>query len=144
VMRIPAGEDVSSLSAILLDGDYFELVRQNGQTKQGVPTVSGACLIPLKAKAWLNLTAHKGAGMHVDQKDIDKHRNDVFRLMLSVAPADKIQLTPVIVSDLRSFISQLPEDAPSWSQIRDALKSNALTLPPPAEMVQFFNTFHGL
>ena len=144
VMRIPAGEDVSSLSAILLDGDYFELVRRNGLTNQGIPTVSGACLIPLKAKAWLNLTARKAGGTHVDQKDIDKHRNDVFRLLLSVAPADKIQLTPAIVSDLREFIARLPAESPLWNQIRDALKSNGLTLPAPTEAVQAFKTFHGL
>jgi hypothetical protein len=80
----------------------------------------------------------------VDQKDVDKHRNDVFRLLLSVAPADKIQLTPAIVSDLREFIARLPAGSPSWNQIRDALKSNGLMLPPPAEMEQAFNTFHGL
>jgi hypothetical protein len=106
--------------------------------------VSGACLIPLKAKAWLNLTASKAGGTHVDQKDIDKHRNDVFRLLLSVAPPDSIQLTPAIVSDLREFITRLPAESPSWNQIRDALKSNGLTLPAPMEAVQAFKTFHGL
>jgi len=65
-------------------------------------------------------------------------------LMLSVAPADAIQLTPAIISDLREFITRLPENSPSWNQIRDALKSNGLTLPPPAEMVQAYNSFHGL
>jgi hypothetical protein len=143
-LRIPAGGEVSSLSAILLDAEYYELVRQNGQTLRGVPTVSGACLMPLKAKAWLNLSARNAVGTHVDQKDIDKHRNDVFRLMLAVAPADRIALDPKILRDVRDFIGRLPSEAPDWGRIRDALRSSNLTLPPPQEIIQRFKEFHGI
>jgi hypothetical protein len=145
VMRIPAGEDVSSLSAILLDGAYYDLVRGNSRTIQGIPTATGACLIPLKARAWLNLAERKISGADVDQKDIDKHRNDVFRLMMSVViERDKIQLATAIRDDLRNFIGRLPTNSPAWGSIRDALKSNNLALPPPLEMRRIFMEFHGL
>jgi hypothetical protein len=145
VMRIPAGEDVLSLSAILLDGAYYDLVRRNSRTIQGIPTATGACLIPLKARAWLNLAERKISGADVDQKDIDKHRNDVFRLMMSVViERDKIQLAAAIRDDLRDFIARLPVNSPAWGSIRDALKSNSLVLPPPLEMRRIFMEFHGL
>ena len=144
VLRFPSGEDVSTLSGILLDGVYYELVRKNGQTIQGVPTISGACLIPLKAKAWLNLSEQKAAGSHIDQGDIDKHRNDVFRLLMAVAPDDKIELTPAIRGDLRKFIDQLPADSPYWDRIKASLRSNNLKLPPPSEIVKTYREFHGL
>lgn len=144
ILRIPAGEDVSSLSAILLDGDYFDLVRAHTFLIQGVSTVTATCLIPLKAKAWLNLSETKARGEAVDQKQVDKHRNDVFRLLLTVAPADMIGLVPAVQDDLRLFINQLPPDSPTWGSIRDALKSNKLTLPPIQEAIQLFKTLHGL
>jgi len=142
-MRIPAGEDVSSLSAILLDTQYFDLVRSNGRSIEGVSTVSGACLIPLKVKAWLNLSASKAHGRHVDQKDIDKHRNDVFRLLLSLAPSDKLALVDTIRVDLQTFIDRLPPDSRDWISIRAALAGNKLTLPPVAETIGAFKALHG-
>jgi hypothetical protein len=145
VIRIPAGEDISSLSAILLDAAYFDLVRTNCRVIQGVPAVSAVCLIPLKAKAWLNLSGHKAAGAIIDQLDIDKHRNDVFRLLMTLAPADKIQLVPAIRADLRRFIEQLSPESPAWERIAGSLKSaSRLILPPPAETIRFFREFHDL
>jgi hypothetical protein len=144
VMRIPAGEDVSSLSAILLDSEYYDLVYNDRRVIEGVSTVSGACLIPLKVKAWLTLSANKAGGRHVDQKDIDKHRNDVFRLLLSLAPADKLVLADAIRTDLQTFIDRLPPDSRDWVGIRAALASNKLTLPPVRETIAAFKTLHGL
>jgi hypothetical protein len=144
VTRIPAGADVPSLSAILLDVEYYDLVHGNGLVIEGVPTVSGGCLIPLKAKAWLNLSARQAEGAHVDQKDLAKHRNDVFRLLLSLAPDDKLALVDSIRADLRTFIERLPLNSRDWASIRASLASNNLTLSPPAEPIQAFKNLHGL
>jgi hypothetical protein len=72
-----------------------------------------------------------------------KHRNDVFRLLLTVAPADMIGLVPAVQDDLRLCIIQLPPYSPTWGSIRNALKSNKLTLPPIEEAIQLFKTLHG-
>lgn len=45
-----------------------------------VPVLNITCLIPFKAKAYLDLKDRKLNGEHVDSKDIRKHKNDVFRL----------------------------------------------------------------
>jgi len=78
---IPADEDISSLSAILLDDEYYRYVVASRTEVSGVPIIPASCLIPLKARAWLDLTTRRDAGKSkVKGDDIRKHRNDVFRL----------------------------------------------------------------
>lgn len=70
---LPMDEDISSLSAILLDDDYYEFLKQGKVTVDGVTVLDAAYLIPFKAKAWMDLTDRKEAGEHVDSKNIKKH-----------------------------------------------------------------------
>ncbi|MCY2950545.1 MAG: nucleotidyl transferase AbiEii/AbiGii toxin family protein [Planctomycetota bacterium] len=76
---IPVDEEISSLSAILLDKDYYGWIHSGRRVVEGVPIVGPEHLIPLKAKAWLDLRARKEAGQEVDGGSIKKHKNDVFR-----------------------------------------------------------------
>ena len=48
---LPLEEDISSLSAILLDNDYYAFIREGSIEADGVPTVGAARLIALKARA---------------------------------------------------------------------------------------------
>ncbi len=66
---LPMDEDISSLSAILLDDDYYEFLKQGKVTVDGVTVLDAAYLIPFKAKAWMDLTDRKEAGEHVDSKN---------------------------------------------------------------------------
>ena len=59
---LPMDEDISSLSAILLDDDYYEFLKQGKVTVDGVTVLDAAYLIPFKAKAWMDLTDRKEAG----------------------------------------------------------------------------------
>lgn len=59
----------------------------------GIPTVPVQCLIPLKAKAYLDLKGRKDAGnTRVKGDDIRKHRNDVFALAQVLTPDDRYTL----------------------------------------------------
>ena len=53
---IPMGEDISDMSAILLDRDYYHFMMNGRQTRDDLTWIAEDCLIPLKALAWLNLT----------------------------------------------------------------------------------------
>ena len=75
---IPVAEDVSSLSAILLNEDYYGFLHARKRNIGGVPVVGEECLIPLKARAWLDLTARKEAGEHVDSRDIKNTKTTFF------------------------------------------------------------------
>ena len=48
---LPMDEDISSLSAILLDNDYYEFLKQGKVVVDGVTVLDAAYLIPFKAKA---------------------------------------------------------------------------------------------
>lgn len=77
-------DEISSLSAILLNEAYYELLKTGQMMVDGIPVLSPTCLIPFKAKAWLDLKERKLNGEQVDSKNIKKHKNDVFRLALLI------------------------------------------------------------
>lgn len=104
---IPMDEEVSNLSAILLDNDYYTFIHAGKEEIAGLSVVGPTYLIPLKAKAWLDLTNRREAGETVDQKDINKHKNDVFRLYRIVDPQKSIQLPDSIRDDVRHFLARM-------------------------------------
>ncbi len=107
---IPVAEDVSSLSAILLVEDYYQFLHQHKIEIDGIPVVTQECLIPLKARAWLDLNARKEAGEKVDSKDIKKHKNDVFRLFQIVSPGQSIDIPEAVASDMLRFVNAISEE----------------------------------
>ena len=107
---IPMEEAVSSLSAILLDEDYYEFILSGRREVDGLPWVGEDRLIPLKAIAWLELSLRKEQGANVDGRDIRKHLNDVLRLSQLLAPATRIPLAPRIGDDLRRFLDRVVTD----------------------------------
>ena len=52
---LPIDDDISSLSAILLNDEYYEFMKQGKVTVAGITVLDAAYLIPFKAKAWLDL-----------------------------------------------------------------------------------------
>lgn len=110
---IPLGADVSSLSAILLDENYYHFLHRYKRELEGVSIVGEECLIPLKARAWLDLTKRKAAGEQVDSRDIKKHRSDVLRLYLLLSPEARIETPEAIRQDLGAFLNAVePELTP--------------------------------
>jgi hypothetical protein len=107
---IPLDEAVSSLSAILLDDTYYEFIMTGRREVDGLPWVGEDRLIPLKAIAWLDLTARKEQGEPVDSRDIRKHLNDVLRLAQLFAPATRIPLAEKIAEDMNRFLTALALD----------------------------------
>lgn len=107
VTRIALQEDVSSLSAILMDVDYYRFVMSGRQVLEGVPCIGHDRLIPLKALAWLELSERRAAGAAVDARDVRKHLNDVLRLTQLLAPADRIEVPGRIAQDLQRFIAEV-------------------------------------
>ncbi len=85
LMPIHIDDEVSSLSAILLDEEYYRLLVENRTSAGGAAVLSVEGLIPFKAKAWLDLSARRAGGQAVDEKSVKKHRNDVCRLAMLLA-----------------------------------------------------------
>jgi len=104
---LPVEEDASSLSAILLDNDYYDFIRAGRQELDGLPMVGAAQLIALKARAWLDLTERAGRGEQIDSKTIKKHKNDVFRLYQILDPTSDPEAPETVKKDIREFISRM-------------------------------------
>lgn len=106
---IPADESVSSLSAILLDDPYYYFLLEGRQRNDVLTFIGADRLIPLKAHAWLNLSARKEAGEQVDSRNIKKHRNDVLNLSGQLTD-DPIELPESIRADMRAFLALLANE----------------------------------
>ena len=107
---LPMDENISSLSAILLDDDYYEFLKQGKVSVDGVSVLDAAYLIPFKAKAWLDLTDRKAAGEHIDSKNIKKHKNDVFRLTELIDPTAKIVVPERVYVDIQEFLQRMENE----------------------------------
>lgn len=101
---VPTDAAISSLSAILLDDGYYGLIQQGRTVLAGVSVATAECLIPLKSRAWLDMDQRQQDGLHVDAKEINKHRKDVLRLLAIAGPEKAAELvSSVIRSDLARF-----------------------------------------
>jgi len=136
---IPLDEDVSSLSAILLDDDYYDFLHRNKREINDVSIVSEECLIPLKARAWLDLTQRKADGEKVDSKNIRKHRNDVLRLYLLLSPEKRIDLPETIREDLTSFLRAIEPELSS--QLLNQLEIKGVHA---SEVLQTIRAIYGM
>ena len=130
IIPISTDSDRHSLSAILLDAAYYDLIRTHHLPVDGLNFASVGSLIPLKARAWLDLTARRAAGERIDSRKIDKHSNDVFRLAATLSGTVTPGLPGPILADLEKFLSEFPENSDRWPAILAALKEMGLKLKP--------------
>lgn len=114
---LPMDDDISSLSAILLDNDYYEFLKRGKVVVDGVTVLDAAYLIPFKAKAWMDLTDRKAAGEHVESKNIKKHKNDVFRLTELIDTTAKIVAPQGVYADIQEFIYRMKNENVNIEQL---------------------------
>lgn len=110
---IPVADEVSSLSAILLDDDYYRLVQQGAVIENGLSVLQPTYILPLKARAWLDLTERSAAGENIGSSDIKKHRNDILRLSQVISPALRIKVPATVRQDLDRFVASGLKDGAS-------------------------------
>lgn len=108
---IPVDEDIQSLSAILLDGEYYSFLHEHKTMVDGLSVVDVQGLIPLKAMAWLNLNEQKDKGDEVSSQNIKKHRSDILRLYQLLATDDVIAVPDSIKGDMDRFLTGLASSA---------------------------------
>lgn len=107
---LPIDEEAASLSAILLDEDYYQFLKTMVRVVDDVPILGEAAIIPFKARAWMDLSARRDAGERIDEKDVKKHRNDVARLLQLLTAEARYPLPDKIRADMTEFIAALAID----------------------------------
>lgn len=117
IIPIHIDEDTASLSAILLNDDYYNFMLAGRRNISGVSVLNTEYLIPFKMFAWLDLKDRKQRGEHVNEKDLKKHKNDVFRL-LQIADIDtKIESTGMVQTNIERFLKEIVLESINFKQL---------------------------
>ncbi|MCR5150892.1 MAG: hypothetical protein K6B52_06675 [Clostridiales bacterium] len=132
----PIDDDISSLSAILLDNDYYDFLKKGRTRIAGVTVLNAPYLIPFKVKAWIDLSDRKSRGEPVDSKNIRKHKNDVFRLteLLDRNTEMSSILPKTIKDDMRLFVKFMESEDIDLRQIGIHGKTKAVILDELKEL----------
>lgn len=104
---IPFNEEASSLSAILLDDEYYVFIKDAKNKLKDAVVLPSEYIIPLKMKAYLDLADRKAKGQHVDLKDINKHKNDVIRLYRVLSTEVSVKPSEAISRDIQQFLEKI-------------------------------------
>ena len=122
IIPVHIDDDVSSLSAIALDDDFYSFMKNGRRVIDGISVLGAEYIIPFKMYAWLNNIDLKKKGISVNSDDIKKHKNDVFRLLPLINPDMKIQTNGNVRGTVISFIENM-----STETIADEFLSNDRT-----------------
>lgn len=105
---VTVADDALSLSAILLDPDYYAALVASRRAIDGVHVLDETLLIPFKARAFVDLKNRREAGdKTIKGSDIKKHCNDVFRLTQLLRVDQKVDVAEPLKDDLRAYIEQV-------------------------------------
>ncbi len=107
---LPVSDEISSLSAIMLDDNYYRLMLDGRRTVDGVSVLGAEYLMLFKMKAWLDLRQRKTEGAHVNDRDLKKHKNDVFRLFPLVEPTTQVLISLPVKADVAQFIAAMKDE----------------------------------
>jgi len=101
-------------------------------------------LIPLKARAWLDLTARKASGDEVAENDIRKHRNDVFRLSVTLPGNTSAALPNELAADVAVFLDRHPPEHPDWNAIRQSIRTTVGGAIPTRSLIAAIRDYYRL
>jgi len=111
------GDEIASISAILLNNDYYQLLLTGKTVVSDVAVLPHTYLVLFKIKAWLDLTARKAAGQQIDDKDIRKHKNDVARLTAIFTGGEACLAPASILSDVMLFTEAFEKTPPDMKAL---------------------------
>ncbi len=132
---IPADADVSSLSAILLDDTYYAWIMAGRRVLEGMPIVGAEHLIPLKARAYLELKKRRDGGEKVDLRDVTKHRRDVVRLLQMLEPRPLPGVPATVREDIREFLDV-------FDMTEQEMKNIDVVFQQPEEIVEMLELIY--
>lgn len=110
ITPIHIDDTVSSLSAILLNDNYYNVLLKGISIVKGLSVLRPEYLILFKSKAYLDLKQRKAAGESVDSNDIKKHKKDVLRITAELMLEKTESLPTSVKTDINTFIESLEKE----------------------------------
>jgi hypothetical protein len=108
-IRPTVEEAIVSLSALLLNADYYAALQDGRELRDGISLLNENLLIPFKARAYLDLTERRAAGEAIFSTDIKKHRHDIYRLLQLIPTNRTVTVADSLKGDLRRFIAAIAQ-----------------------------------
>lgn len=103
IIPVSDSDGAISLSAILLDDEYFAIIKNHAVQNGGINIINELALIPFKAKAYLEI---KERGE--DSKNWKKHRADIINLAVTLLTEEtKAPLSGKVRAHFLKFMEQL-------------------------------------
>ena len=118
IIPIHIDDQISSLSAILLNDEYYTFMLQGRVKENGLMILRPEYLIPFKMYAWLDLTRQKAQGQHVNDRDLRKHKLDVFRLLQILPGNSRINTSEGIRRHINEFLRAMEQEEIALPQIK--------------------------
>lgn len=116
---IPIDDDLSSLSAILLNDEYYKFIIEHSHKVDGVHIANIEALICLKIIAYFEIKSRLENGSLEDSKHLKKHKADIFRLAVLFAPNDKFELPLSIKNHVKLFTEVIEGELPEKSIFKE-------------------------
>lgn len=116
----------------MLDADYYDFIVAGASMLQNMACVGTDRLIPLKANAWLDLSARVARGEVIDSRNVRKHLLDVVRLSQLLTPATRIDLPHKVAADLSQFVALMVQETVDMK----SLGLRQMTLPMVADRIR--------
>ena len=110
IVPIHIDDDTSSLSAILLNDEFYNFMLEGRKIVAGVSVLAENYIIPFKMYAWLDLKRRKEDGEHVNERDYKKHKNDVFRLLQITNPDEKVSVSGLVRESVENFLGEIEKE----------------------------------
>jgi hypothetical protein len=116
---IPVDDDLSSLSAILMNEDYYRFTLNHSSVHDQIHIANTEALICLKAKAFLEISDRIAKGSKEDGRQLKKHKADVFRLAVMLSGNIVIELPESIKNDFDAFAKTIANDLPDKALFKE-------------------------
>lgn len=115
---IPMDEDLSSLSAILMNDAYYHYTISHCELVEGVHVAKPESLICLKCRAYVDLATRRAEGESIDSRKVNKHKRDVFRLVAMLAATQSFAVPYNLYQDILVFAEMVRSDMPNADMLK--------------------------
>ena len=107
IVHIPMEGYTSSFSAIIMDEVYYDFAINHSEIVGDIRILRPEALVVLKAVAYNENLRRKLDGAKVEQRDIDKHKKDVYRLAYVFDGSERFDVNETIKAQMKAFISEV-------------------------------------
>lgn len=110
LLPLHIADDISSLSAILLNDDYYSFLLKGIKIIDEIPVLDEIHLIPFKAKAWCELTDRNILGEVGLTSHIKKHIKDIALLLSLIGDNVSIVIENYVLLDMIRFSEEMEKE----------------------------------